>query len=70
MRTCFNAQEKSTNPLWTNSPSSAKFIPSSLAISARPCHIRAGITTPICTEGSHFCGIKVWLDFPNISRRI
>src|SRR6202162_4958945 len=35
-----------------------------------PCHIRAGITTPICTEGSHFCGIKVWLDFPNIQRRI
>ena len=35
-----------------------------------PCHLRAGITTPICTEGSHFCGIKVWLDFPNAPRRI
>ena len=29
-----------------------------------PCYIRAGISTPICTEGSHFCGVKVWLDFP------
>jgi hypothetical protein len=35
-----------------------------------PCHLRANITTPICTEGSHFCGIKVWLDFPNIQRRL
>jgi len=35
-----------------------------------PCHLRAGITTPICTEGPHFCGIKVWLDFPNTLRRI
>ena len=34
------------------------------------CHLRAGITTPICTEGSHFCGVKVWLDFPNVIRRI
>ena len=35
-----------------------------------PCHLRANITTPICTEGSHFCGVKVWLDFPNTPRRI
>jgi hypothetical protein len=32
--------------------------------------VRAGIATPICTEGSHFCGIKVWQEFPNIERRI
>jgi hypothetical protein len=35
-----------------------------------PCNLRTGITTPICTEGSHFCGVKVWLDFPNVPRRI
>ena len=35
-----------------------------------PCYLRANITTPVCTEGSHFCGIKVWLDFPNVQRRI
>jgi len=35
-----------------------------------PCHLRTGITTPICTEGSHFCGVKVWVDFPNVPRRI
>ena len=27
-------------------------------------------STPICTEGSHFCGVKVWEEFPNIERRI
>ena len=35
-----------------------------------PCHLRAGVTTPICTEGSHFCGVKVWQDFPATARRI
>lgn len=35
-----------------------------------PCFLRAGHATPICTEGAHFCGIKVWRDFPNITRRI
>jgi hypothetical protein len=35
-----------------------------------PCYLRAGISTPICTEGSHFCGVKVWLDFPNVQRLI
>jgi hypothetical protein len=35
-----------------------------------PCHLRSGIATPICTEGSHFCGVKVWETFPGIVRRI
>jgi hypothetical protein len=34
------------------------------------CYVRAGIATPVCTEGSHFCGIKVWQEFPNIERRL
>src|SRR6266581_4044937 len=70
MRTCFNAQEEiyqssldEISQLREVHPQLTKFI-------GPPCHLRAGITTPICTEGSHFCGIKVWLDFPNISRRI
>ena len=70
MRTCFNAQEEiyqasidELAQLREVHPELAKFI-------GPPCHIRAGVTTPICTEGSHFCGIKVWLDFPNIARRI
>ena len=70
MRTCFNAQEE----IYQSSldeiaqfravhPQLAKYI-------GPPCYLRAGVTTPICTEGSHFCGIKVWLDFPNVTRRI
>ncbi len=70
MRTCFNAQEEiyrasmdEVSQVATAHPQFAKFI-------GPPCYLRAGITTPICTEGSHFCGVKVWLDFPNVERRI
>ncbi len=70
MRTCFNAQEEiyaasmdEVAQLRQVHPQLAKYI-------GPPCHLRANITTPICTEGSHFCGVKVWLDFPNIPRRI
>jgi thymidylate synthase ThyX len=70
MRTCFNAQEEiyqasieEIEQLRAVQPEFARYL-------GPPCHLRAGITTPICTEGSHFCGVKVWLDFPNIERRI
>lgn len=70
MRTCFNAQEEiyaasmdEVAQLRQVHPQLAKYI-------GPPCHLRANITTPICTEGSHFCGVKVWLDFPNVQRRI
>jgi thymidylate synthase ThyX len=70
MRTCFNAQEEiyqssldEIAQLRGVHPQLTKFI-------GPPCHLRAGVTTPICTEGSHFCGVKVWLDFPNVTRRI
>jgi thymidylate synthase ThyX len=70
MRTCFNAQEEiyaasmdELSQLRAVHPELSKYI-------GPPCHLRAGVTTPICTEGSHFCGVKVWLDFPNTPRRI
>jgi thymidylate synthase ThyX len=70
MRTCFNAQEEiyqssldELAQLREVHPQLAKYI-------GPPCYLRAGVTTPICTEGSHFCGVKVWLDFPNVQRRI
>jgi thymidylate synthase ThyX len=70
MRTCFNAQEEiyqssldEISQLREVHPQLTKFI-------GPPCHLRAGVATPICTEGSHFCGVKVWLDFPNVQRRI
>ncbi|SRR5579875_429232 len=70
MRTCFNAQEE----IYQASIEEVRQVRDALPELGRyigpPCYLRAGISTPICTEGSHFCGVKVWLDFPNIDRRI
>src|SRR2546427_7109444 len=70
MRTCFNAQEEIYQASMDEIAQLREVQPELACYIGPPCHIRAGITTPICTEGSHFCGIKVWLDFPNIQRRI
>ncbi len=70
MRTCFNAQEEIYLASMDELAQLREVHPELTRYIGPPCHIRAGITTPICTEGSHFCGIKVWLDFPNIQRRI
>jgi len=70
MRTCFNAQEEiyqasleEVEQLRAVHPDLARYV-------GPPCHLRAGVTSPICTEGSHFCGVKVWQSFPGIVRRI
>src|ERR1700719_1467879 len=70
MRTCFNAQEEIYAASMDEIAQLRQVHPELARYIGPPCHLRAGITTPICTEGSHFCGVKVWLDFPNIERRI
>src|ERR1700731_4681547 len=70
MRTCFNAQEEIYRASLDEVAQLREVHPQLARYIGPPCHVRAGITTPICTEGSHFCGVKVWLDFPNIERRI
>ena len=70
MRTCFNAQEEIYQSSMDEVAQVREVHPQLAKYIGPPCHLRAGITTPICTEGSHFCGVKVWLDFPNIQRRI
>ncbi|MCX6544862.1 MAG: FAD-dependent thymidylate synthase [Acidobacteria bacterium] len=35
-----------------------------------PCVVRNGLIAPRCTEGRHFCGVSVWLNFPNVERRL
>jgi thymidylate synthase ThyX len=70
MRTCFNAQEEIYNASLDEIAQVREVHPELARYIGPPCHLRAGITTPICTEGSHFCGVKVWLGFPNIQRRI
>jgi thymidylate synthase ThyX len=70
MRTCFNAQEE----IYQASMEEVEQVRAALPALGRylgpPCYLRAGIASPICTEGSHFCGIKVWQEFPRIERRI
>src|SRR3984893_10729160 len=70
MRTCFNAQEEIYRASVDELAQLREVHPQFARYVGPPCYVRAGITTPICTEGSHFCGVKVWLDFPNIERRI
>jgi thymidylate synthase ThyX len=70
MRTCFNAQEEIYNASMDEIAQLREVQPELSRYIGPPCHLRAGITTPICTEGSHFCGVKVWLDFPDIRRRL
>jgi thymidylate synthase ThyX len=70
MRTCFNAQEEIYAASMDEVAQLRQVHPELSQFIGPPCHLRAGVATPICTEGSHFCGIKVWLDFPNTPRRI
>ena len=35
-----------------------------------PCVVRNGLISPRCTEGTHFCGVPVWRDFPHAVRRL
>jgi thymidylate synthase ThyX len=70
MRTCFNAQEEIYRASVDELAQLREVHPQFARYVGPPCFVRAGITTPICTEGSHFCGVKVWLDFPTVTRRI
>jgi thymidylate synthase ThyX len=70
MRTCFNAQEEIYQASLEEVEQLRAAFPTLGRYVGPPCHLRAGISTPICTEGSHFCGVKVWLYFPSVTRRI
>src|SRR5712691_8951733 len=70
MRTCFNAQEEIYQASMEEVAQVRAALPRLGRYLGPPCYLRAGIASPICTEGSHFCGIKVWQEFPQIERRI
>jgi thymidylate synthase ThyX len=70
LRTCFNAQEEiylasmdEISQVRAVHPRIGKYI-------GPPCVIRNGLIAPRCTEGSHFCGVPVWRDFPAAVRRL
>ena len=69
-RTCFNAQEEiyeasmdELEQVRARHPRLGRHI-------GPPCVVRNGLIAPRCTEGSHFCGVPVWLNFPNVERRL
>lgn len=70
MRTCFNAQEEIYQASMEEIAQVRAALPELARYIGPPCYLRAGIASPICTEGSHFCGIKVWEEFPHIERRL
>jgi len=70
MRTCFNAQEEIYQASMEEVEQVRAVMPAVGRYLGPPCYLRAGVASPICTEGSHFCGVKVWQEFPSIQRRI
>jgi thymidylate synthase ThyX len=70
LRTCFNAQEE----IYLASMDELAQVRDAHPRLARhigpPCVIRNGLVSPRCTEGTHFCGIPVWRDFPLAVRRL
>ncbi|MSO45217.1 MAG: FAD-dependent thymidylate synthase [Acidobacteria bacterium] len=70
LRTCFNAQEE----IYLASMDELEQVRAAHPRIGRhigpPCVIRNGLISPRCTEGSHFCGVPVWKDFPAAIRRL
>jgi thymidylate synthase ThyX len=70
LRTCFNAQEE----IFLASMDEIEQVRAAHPRIGRhigpPCVVRNGLVSPRCTEGSHFCGVPVWRDFPAVVRRL
>ena len=70
MRTCFNAQEEIYLASMDELAALREVHPRLARYIGPPCVVRNGLIAPRCTEGTHFCGIPVWRDFPNAVRRL
>jgi thymidylate synthase ThyX len=70
MRTCFNAQEEIYQASMDELEQVRTLHPRLVRYMGPPCVLRAGLVTPTCTEGEHFCGVPVWRSFPDVKRRI
>jgi thymidylate synthase ThyX len=68
MRTCFNAQEEIYFASMEEIEQARAAHPRLMRYVGPPCVVRKGNAYPVCTEGSHFCGVKVWESFPNAKR--
>jgi hypothetical protein len=70
LRTCFNAQEEIYLASMDEIAAVRALHPRIGRHIGPPCVIRNGLISPRCTEGSHFCGVPVWKDFPAVVRRL
>lgn len=70
LRTCFNAQEEIYLASMDEIAQVRSVHPRLGRHLGPPCVIRNGLVSPRCTEGSHFCGVPVWRDFPAAVRRL
>jgi thymidylate synthase ThyX len=70
LRTCFNAQEEIFLASMDEIAQVRAAHPRIGRHIGPPCVIRNGLISPRCTEGSHFCGVPVWRDFPAVVRRL
>jgi hypothetical protein len=70
LRTCFNAQEEIYLASMDEIAQVRAVHPRIGRHIGPPCVIRNGLVSPRCTEGSHFCGVPVWRDFPAAVRRL
>jgi thymidylate synthase ThyX len=68
MRTCFNAQDEIYRASMDELEQVRAVHPRLARHMGPPCVLRYQRTTPTCTEGDHFCGIPVWLKFPDVDR--
>ena len=59
-------RRRSTWRRWTRSSRCAPLHPRIGRHIGPPCVIRNGLISPRCTEGTHFCGVPVWRDFPAV----
>ncbi len=70
LRTCFNAQEEIYLASMDEIAQLRAVHPRFARHLGPPCVVRNGHVAPRCTEGSHFCGVPVWLNFPDVERRL
>jgi thymidylate synthase ThyX len=70
LRTCFNAQEEIYLASMDELEQVRAVHPRIGRHIGPPCVIRNGLISPRCTEGTHFCGVPVWKDFPAAVRRL
>lgn len=70
LRTCFNAQEEIYRASLDEIEQVRAVHPRLARHLGPPCVLRNGLASPRCTEGTRFCGVPVWRDFPHAERRL